>query len=190
MRDTTRVDNSGGITASLQGRYASALYDLASETKAVSAVEKDLESLGAALGQSGDFAALIRNPRLSRKSAGEAISGIAKLLKLSPLTNKFLGVLAANGRLSALPDVVRAFTDISAAARGEVTAQVTSAHALSADQLKALAARLKAREGREVKIQSSVDPELLGGLVVRIGSTQIDSSIRTRLNSLAAAMKG
>ncbi len=190
MRDTTRVDNSGGITASLQGRYASALYDLASETKAVSSVEKDLESLGAALSQSGDLAALIRNPRLTRKAAGEAVGGVARLLKVSALTTKFLGVLAANGRLAALPDVVRAFASIAATARGEVTAEVTSAHPLSADQLKALAARLKAREGREVKIKSSVDPELLGGLVVRIGSRQIDSSIRTRLNSLAQAMKG
>lgn len=190
MRDTTRVENSGGITASLQGRYASALYDLAAETKAVSAVEKDLESLGAAISQSGELAALIRNPRLGRKAAGETIQGVAKLLKVSPLTTKFLGVLAANGRLAALPDVVRAFATIAAAARGEVTAEVTSAHPLDKAQLDALSAKLKAREGREIKIKSLVDPDLLGGLVVRIGSRQIDSSIRTRLNSLATAMKG
>jgi len=189
-RDTKRVENSGGITASLQGRYASALYDLATEQKAVSAVEKDLESLGAAISQSGDLAALIRNPRLGRKAAGETIDGVAKLLKVSPLTIKFLGVLAANGRLAVLPDVVRAFATIAAAARGEVTAQVTSAHPLDDAQLAALAEKLKAREGREIKIKASVDPDLLGGLVVRIGSRQIDSSIRTRLNSLATAMKG
>ncbi len=190
MRDKTRVDISGGITASLQGRYASALYDLAAETKAVSAVEKDLDSLGAALRESSELAALIRNPRVTRAAAGQAVASVAKLLKVSALTTKFLGVLAANGRLAALPEIVRAFAAIAAAARGEVTADVTSAHALSADQLKALAAKLKEREGREIKIRSSVDPELLGGLVVRIGSRQIDSSIRTRLNSLAQAMKG
>ena len=100
---------------------------------------------------------------------------MAKLLKVSPLTAKFLGVLAANGRLAALPDVVRAFATIAAAARGEVTAEVTSAHPLDEAQLDALSAKLKAREGRDVKIKSSVDPELLGGLVVRIGSRQIDS---------------
>lgn len=190
MRDTTRVENSGGITASLQGRYASALYELASEKKAVSAVESDLDKLGAAVAASPDLAALIRNPRLGRDAAAKAIGGVAKLLKVSPLTANFLGVLAGNGRLSALPKVVSAFASIAAGARGEVTADVTSAHPLSAAQVTALAAKLKAREGKTVKIKASVDKDLLGGLVVRIGSRQIDSSIRTRLNSLANAMKG
>ena len=99
-------------------------------------------------------------------------------------------MLADNGRLAVLPDAIAAFRAIAAAARGEVAANVTSAHPLTATQLKALAAKLKAREGKDVKINASVDPELLGGLVVRIGSIEIDSSIRTRLNSLAHAMKG
>ena len=190
MRDTTRVENSGGITASLQGRYASALYDLAAEQGAVSAVESDLDNLGEALRASPDLTALIRNPRLGRDAAASAIGGVAKLLEVSSLTSNFLGVLAGNGRLSALPRVVTAFSAIAAAARGEVTAEVTSAHPLSADQIEALSAKLKARERKEVKIKASVDPEILGGLVVKIGSRQIDSSIRTRLNSLAQAMKG
>lgn len=190
VKEPTRVENSGGITASLQGRYASALYELASENNAVAAVESDLGQLGEAIAGSADLAALIRNPRVSRDAAARAIDGVAGLLGLSDLTKKFLGVLANNRRLAALPEIVRAFATIAAAARGEVTAQVTSAHALTAPQLKALAAKLKAREGKDVKITASVDPELLGGLVVRIGSTQIDSSIRTRLNSLANAMKG
>jgi F-type H+-transporting ATPase subunit delta len=190
MREYRRVDNSGGITASLQGRYASALFDLAVEKKAVSAVESDLDRLGQAVKTSSDLAALIRNPRLGRDAAAKAVAGVGKLLKVSTLTSNFLGVLAGNGRLSALPQVVSAFASIAAASRGEVTAEVTSAHPLSAVQLKALEARLKAREGKAVKIKASVDPELLGGLVVKIGSRQIDSSIRTRLNSLAQAMKG
>jgi F-type H+-transporting ATPase subunit delta len=190
MREIRRVENSGGIKASLQGRYASALFDLAVDKKAVSAVESDLDKLGGALKASPELSALIRNPRLGRDAAAKAIDGVAKLLKVSPLTANFLGVLAGNGRISRLPDVVRAFATIAAAARGEVTADVTSAHPLSAAQLKALEAKLKAREGKEVKIKSSVDPDLLGGLVVKIGSRQIDSSIRTRLNSLANAMKG
>ena len=99
-------------------------------------------------------------------------------------------MLAGNRRLSALPDVVRAFSAIAAAARGEVTAEVTTAHPLDAAQLADLSAKLKEREGRDVKVKASVDPDILGGLVVRIGSTMIDSSIRTRLNSLAQAMKG
>lgn len=184
------MDNSGGITASLQGRYASALYDLASEGGKVAAVESDLNALGAAVTESADLAALIRNPRVTREAAANAMAAVGQLLKVSPLTQNFLGVLAGNGRLAALPQVVSAFVQIAAAQRGEVSAEVTSAHPLSATQLKSLAEKLKAREGKDVKLSSKVDPELLGGLVVRIGSTQIDSSIRTRLNTLANAMKG
>ncbi len=184
------METSGGITASLQGRYASALFELASENKAVAAVEADLEKLGTAIAGTSDLAALIRNPQISREAAAKAMAGVADVLELSALTRNFLGVLAGNRRLAALPDVVRAFGSIAAAARGEVSAEVTSAHPLTATQIKALAAKLKAREGKDIKITAKVDPEILGGLVVRIGSTQIDSSIRTRLNSLAQAMKG
>lgn len=184
------MENSGGITASLQGRYASALYDLASEQGFVTAVESDLEKLDEAIRGSADLDALIRSPQVSREAAGGAIGGVAGVLGLSELTRNFLGVLAHNRRLSALPEIVRAFGSIAAAARGEVTAEVTSAHPLSDDQLAALAAKLKEREGKTIKIKATVDPELLGGLVVKIGSRQIDGSIRTRLNSLAQAMKG
>jgi F-type H+-transporting ATPase subunit delta len=184
------VENSSGITASLQGRYASALFDLASEHGVVTAVEGDLDKLGEALKGSADLAALIRNPKVSRDATAKAMDAVAGVLGLSALTKNFIGVLAANRRLAALPEIVRAFAAIAAAQRGEVTAEVTSAHALTDDQLAQLAQKLKAREGKEVKIKASVDPEILGGLVVRIGSRQIDSSIRTRLNSLANAMKG
>lgn len=184
------MENSSGITASLQGRYASALYELASDGKVVSKVESDLEKLGIAIAESADLADLIRNPQLSREAAGTAMENVAGLLKCDKLTANFLGVLAANGRLAALPDVVRAFAAIASAARGEVKAEVTSAHPLSDAQLKALGEKLKAREGKDVTLSATVDPEILGGLVVRIGSTEIDSSIRTRLNSLAQAMKG
>jgi F-type H+-transporting ATPase subunit delta len=184
------VENSGGITASLQGRYASALYDLASENGVVSAVESDLEKLNEAIRGNADLAGLIRNPQVSREATARVMDGIAGVLGLSGLTKNFLGVLAANRRLSALPEIIRAFASIAAAARGEVTAEVTSAHALTDEQLETLGNELKEREGRTVKIRTSVDPEILGGLVVTIGSKRIDSSIRTRLNSLAQAMKG
>ncbi|MEO5587098.1 MAG: F0F1 ATP synthase subunit delta [Novosphingobium sp.] len=184
------MENSGGITASLQGRYASALYDLASEQGSVTVVERDLETLGEAMVQTPDLAALIRNPQVGRDAAAQAMDAVAGVLKLSPLTKKFIGVLAGNRRLAALPLVVRAFASIAANQRGEVAAEVTSAHALSAEQLETLRIKLTAREGREVKLKAAVDPAILGGLVVRIGSRQIDSSIRTRLNSLAQAMKG
>ncbi len=183
------MENSGGITASLHGRYASALYELAQDNKAVAAVEADLEKLGEAIAQSGDLAALIRNPQVSREAAGKAVDSVAGLLGLGDLTKKFLGVLASNRRLSALPDMVRAFAQIAAAHRGEVSAEVTSAHPLDDAQIAALTEKLKARAGKSIKLKTSVDPEILGGLVVKIGSQMIDSSIRTRLNSLAQAMK-
>ena len=184
------MENSGGITASLAGRYASALFDLASEAGTVTAVEGDLDRLDQAVRESADFASLIRNPQISRGDAAKAIEAVAVVLGCSDLTRKFLGVLAGNRRLASLPDMVRAFFAIAAAQRGEVSAEVTTAHALDDTQLTQLAEKLKIREGRSVKLRTRVDPEILGGLVVRIGSQMIDSSIRTRLNSLSQAMKG
>jgi F-type H+-transporting ATPase subunit delta len=183
------VDISAGIKASLAGRYASALFDLAAENGKVTAVEKDLETLGAALAESADLAALTTNPELGRDIAGQAMGAVAKKLKLSPLTTNFLGVLSGNRRLAKLPAIISAFRAIAAAQRGEVTATVTSAHPLSDDQIAALKTKLTAREGRTVMLTASVDPDLLGGLVVTIGSQRIDASIRTRLNSLAKAMQ-
>jgi len=189
-RGLRRVEISSGITASLAGRYASALYELANEQGQVAAVEGDLERLADALRESADFAALIRNPQVGREDAARAMVAVGQVLGISPLTANFLGVIAGNRRLSALPDIVRAFAAIAAAARNEVTAQVTSAHPLDDAQVAALAEKLTARAGKSVKLKTAVDPEILGGLVVKIGSQMLDSSIRTRLNSLAQAMKG
>lgn len=184
------MEISAGIQASLAGRYASALFDLASEAGVVGKVESDLEKLSGALAESPDLAALIRNPEVSRADLAKATAALGKLLKLHALTGKFLGVLSANRRLSQLPAAIAAFNTIAAAQRGEVTAEVASAHPLSSAQLTQLEQKLKAREGRNIKLRASVDPDLLGGLVVTVGSKRIDSSIRTRLNSLAHAMKG
>jgi F-type H+-transporting ATPase subunit delta len=184
------VELSAGIQASLSGRYASALFDLASEAGTVTAVESDLDKLDAALTESDDLAGFIKNPEVARTDFAKAMVALGKHLKLEQLTQNFLGVLAQNRRVSALPEIIRAFRMIAAAQRGEVTARVTSAHKLSDEQLKSLEAKLKAREGRTVKLTADVDPELLGGLVVTIGSKRIDGSIRSRLNSLAQAMKG
>ncbi len=184
------MEISAGIQASLAGRYAVALFELASEAGFVSAVEADLDKLRTALSESPDLSALIRNPEVSRADLGKAMGALGDLLSLDGLTRNFLGVLAENRRLSQLPEIIRAFNTIAAAQRGEVTAEVTSAHALSDAQVGALQEKLRAREGRNVKLSTNVDPALLGGLVVTIGSKRIDSSIRTRLNSLAQAMKG
>ncbi|MBL8657236.1 MAG: F0F1 ATP synthase subunit delta [Altererythrobacter sp.] len=183
------MDISAGIRASLAGRYASALFDLASENGTVSAVESDLETLEKALAESPAFAALATDPKLGRADAARALAALAKAMKLSPLTANFLGVLARNRRLAKLADVIRAFRTIAAAQRGEVTAEVGSAHPLTEAQVETLRQKLTAREGRTVKLSTRTDPDLLGGLVVTLGSKRIDASIRTRLNTLAQAMK-
>lgn len=184
------MELSAGIRASLSGRYASALFDLASEAGTVTAVESDLDKLEASLGESPELRALIRNPQISRGQMAKVLAGLGEHLGLDTLTRHFLGVLAQNRRAAELPAAIRAFHMIAAAQRGEVTAEVASAHPLSDEQLEALQQKLRAREGRTVKLKPRVDPDLLGGLVVTIGSRRIDSSIRTRLNSLAQAMKG
>ncbi len=184
------MELSAGIQASLAGRYASALFDLASEGGYVSAVESDLDTLAEALRESAELRALIRNPEVSRAALGKVLAGLGDALKLADLTRNFLGVLAQNRRAAELPAVIRAFQAIAAAQRGEVGAEVASAHPLTDEQLSTLEQKLRAREGRTVKLKTRVDPDLLGGLVVTIGSQRIDSSIRSRLNSLAQAMKG
>ncbi len=184
------MENSGGIQASLSGRYATALFELAREAKAIDSVGKSLESLKAALAQSKDFAALTTNPLVSRSSALKGVAAVAKAMKLDKLTTRFLGVLAQNRRLAELGKVIASFDTLAANHRGEATAEVTSALKLEASQVTALKKQLKAKVGRDVAVTQKVDPQILGGLVIRIGSRMIDSSIRTRLNSLAVAMKG
>ena len=184
------MENSGGIQASLSGRYATALFGLARDEKAIDAVSASLATLKAALAESDDLRNLISNPVVSRGEAAKAIAAAAGTMGLDPLTTKFLGVLAENRRLAKLRDVIRAFDQLAAAHRGETTAEVTSAHPLSATQVKALKAKLKTQLARDVAVELTVDPSILGGLIVKIGSRQIDSSIRSKLNTLAIAMKG
>ncbi len=184
------MENSGGIQASLAGRYATALFDLARDAKTIEAVETSLATVKDMAAQSDELRALLASPVLSRAAAGQAIAAAAKAMKLDPLTSNFLGVLAANRRLTQLGAITRAFRSLAADHRGETTAEVTSAHALDSKQVEALKKQLKARVGRDVTVDLSVDPAILGGLIVRIGSQMIDSSIRTRLNTLAHAMKG
>ncbi len=181
---------SSGIQASLPGRYATALFDIAREAKTIEAVEASLANVRAALDGSPDFARLVASPLVSRGDAAKAVAATAATLSLDPVTTKFLGVLADNRRLPQLRAIIAAFRALAAHHRGETTAEVSSAHPLGDDQVDALKASLRQRVGRDVAVDLSVDPSLLGGLVVRIGCQMIDSSIRTRLNSLAQAMKG
>ena len=184
------MENSGGIQASLAGRYATALFGLAQDTKSIDGVGASLASLKKALGESTDFKALTTNPLIGRAAAASGVSAIASAMKLDKLTTNFLGVLANNRRLSQLGPIIASFNTLAANHRGEATAEVTSAHPLAAAQVTALKAQLKTKVGRDVAVTQLVDPAILGGLVVKIGSQMIDSSIRTRLNTLATAMKG
>ena len=184
------MENSGGIQASLSGRYATALFELARDSKALPQVEASLGNVRQALDESPTFRLLVASPVVSRSDATKAVAAVGGELKLDPTTAKFLGVLAQNRRLNQLPQIIRAFRQLAAAHRGETTAEVTSAHPLDAAQVDTLKAQLRTRLGRDVNVDLSVDPSLLGGLVVKIGSQMIDSSIKTRLNSLAHAMKG
>jgi F-type H+-transporting ATPase subunit delta len=186
----SRVETSGGIRASLAGRYASALFDLARDQRQIESVGKSLDGLSQALLDSRDFAELVSSPIVSRDQAGQAFAALAPQLGLDAITANFLGVLARNGRKNELRNVIRAFRRLAAEHRGEVTADVTTARPLNDDQIAALKEQLRTRAGRDVSIDTNVDPSILGGIVVKLGSRQIDASIRTKLNRLASAMKG
>jgi F-type H+-transporting ATPase subunit delta len=186
----SRVETSGGIRASLAGRYASALFDLARDQRQIDAVGRSLETLGSALVDSKEFGELVESPLVSREEAGKAFAALAPQLGLDAITANFLGVLARNGRKSQLRPVIRSFKRLAAEHRGETTAEIVSARPLNDDQVAALKAQLRTRAGRDVNIDATVDPNILGGIVVKLGSQRIDASIRTKLNRLAQAMKG
>lgn len=195
LEESDRVEVSSGsvggdIQASLAGRYAVALFELAREANAIDTAEQSLVRVRDAVAQSPDFRRLTTSPLVSREQAERAVEATAGPIGIDSTTRNFLGVLARNRRLGELPRIVRAFRTLAARHRGEVTAEVTSAHPLDEGQVDALRRQLRQRVGRDVSVDLAVDPELLGGLQVRIGSQLIDNSIRTRLNTLANAMKG
>ena len=184
------METSGGIQASLAGRYASALFGLARDERQIDAVSNSLGLLAQALVDSREFAELVSSPLIDRESAGKAFAAVGQQLSLDPITTNFVGVLARNGRKNQLQNVLRAFRRLASDHRGETTAEVVTAHALKDDQLAALKQQLRARVGRDVAVETSIDPEILGGIVIKMGSQMIDASIRTKLNRLAEAMKG
>ena len=178
------------VALGLSGRYATALFDLAIADKSLDTVSASLAAIKTALETSADLKTLTTTPMISRQSAGAGIAAVAGALGLDPLTTNFLGVLAANRRLASLTAIIRDFNALAAARRGETTARVTAAHALSTEQQTALSAKLKAGLGRDVALDITIDPAILGGLIVRVGSRMIDSSLKTRLDSLGQALKG
>ncbi|MCC7049352.1 MAG: F0F1 ATP synthase subunit delta [Alphaproteobacteria bacterium] len=176
--------------AGLAERYAAALYELADEGKLLDRVADDLRRLSRMLDESADLARLIRSPVLSRQEQGRAMKAVLEKAGVDALTAKFVGLVAQNRRLFALPATIKAFLTTLARRRGEIAAEVTSAQAMSPAQADAVTAALRQAMGGKVSVETRVDPSLLGGMVVRVGSRMVDSSLKTKLQKLELAMKG
>ncbi|MBZ9654389.1 F0F1 ATP synthase subunit delta [Phyllobacterium lublinensis] len=170
-------------------RYAGSLFDLALEAKSLAEVEKNLGAFEALVNGSADLKRLIGSPVFSSDDQVKAISAILKKAKIGGLVGNFLRVVAQNRRLFSVPAMIQSFRQIAANHRGEVTADVTSAHGLTAAQETELKATLKSVAGKDVTINVTVDPSILGGLIVKLGSRQIDTSLRTKLSSLKLVLK-
>jgi F-type H+-transporting ATPase subunit delta len=171
------------------GRYAQALFDLANDENKVARVEADLKSLKAMIADSRDLRVLLGSPAFSAEDKGKGLGAVAAKAQLDPTTRKFLGLLAANGRASALGSVIAAFEALSAEARGVVSAEVVSALPLSPAQSKGVAAALRQALGKDPEISTRVDPSILGGIKVKVGSRLFDASLRSKLDSLKFALK-
>ena len=171
-------------------RYALALFELADEQRKLDQVAQDLRTVDALIGESEDLRRLLKNPLVTRNESRHAVEALMDRAGADPLTKNFIGLVAANRRLFALPDMIKAYLAQLAERRGEFTADVTSARQLTPAQTQALESTLQSAVGGKVALSLNVDPSLIGGLVVKIGSRMIDSSLKTQLQKLKLAMKG
>ena len=174
----------------LAGRYATAIFELAQETRSLPAVEQDFAALKTMMKDSADLTRLVKSPAFGAEAQTKAMKAVLEAMNASKLGTQFVLTLASKRRLFALGDIIAAFGRLVASMRGEVAAEVSSARMLSDAEITELKAVLKARLGREPRLETKVDPTLLGGLVVKVGSRMIDSSLRTKLNGIRAAMRG
>ena len=188
--ESFHVSTDEPMMASMAGRYAAALFELAKDEKQLPQVEADLRTFQAMLDESEDLRRLVRSPVISSEDQAKALAAVLAKVGVSGLTTNFFKLIARNRRLFAAADMLKNFRALLARERGEVSADVASAHALSAEQMQALKDALRLQIGKDVQINTRVDPHLLGGLVVKVGSKMIDSSLRTKLNNLRVAMKG
>ena len=186
-----RVDVSepASISLSIAGRYAQALFELAKEGGGLKALEADADALGAVLKSSPDFAAMIASPVIAREEQAAAVQAVAAKMGVSTLMANTLALMANKRRLFVMPQLVADLLRRIAVEKGEITAEVTSASALTAAQVKKLIATLKASTGQDIKLNATVDESLIGGLIVKLGSTMIDTSVKAKLNALQNAMK-
>ncbi|MBS9721524.1 F0F1 ATP synthase subunit delta [Tianweitania sp. BSSL-BM11] len=180
---------STSLIAGVADRYAGSLFDLARDTNSIPAVETDLGRFEALLAESEDLTRLVKSPVFSAEEQEKAIAAVLAKAGITGLVANFLQVVAQNRRLFAVPGMIKAFRRIAAEHRGETTADVTTAHALTDTQESELKAALKSIANKDVSINVTVDPTLLGGLVVKMGSRQIDTSLKTKLASLKLALK-
>jgi len=183
------VADTSQLTSGVAERYASSLFELALEEGAVDSVTADLDRFQVMLDESEDLKRFVLSPVFSAEDQLKAIAALSEKAGISGFFANFLKVVARNRRLFALPGMIKAFRIIAANQRGEISAEVTSAHALSAEQENELKAALKGVTGKDVAIAVTVDPSILGGLIVKVGSRQIDTSLRTKLSTLKLALK-
>ncbi len=177
------------ITGEAPVRYAQALLELAEDAKSLNSIEKDMKLLKSILVSSQDLQTMIVSPVVATDDKVAALTAIAKKAKLKPLTIQFIGTVVGNRRADHLPGIITAFEDMVARRKGTQVAKVTSAQKMTAAQLASLKTNLKKSLGRPVEVETSVDPDLLGGFVVRVGSRLYDSSLKTKLEDLRLTLK-
>jgi F-type H+-transporting ATPase subunit delta len=183
------VSSSASLTSGVAGRYATALFDLAKEENSLPQVEADLLALEDALADSEDLRSLIGSPAYSRDEQGASLRALMKKMEFGPVVTNTIGLMASNRRLFVLPGLIRQVKAMIAADRGEVEAEVTTAHALSSSQTEELVSALKNSFGSDIRLSVKVDDSIIGGLIVKVGSKMIDTSIRSKLASLQNIMK-
>lgn len=183
------VSGQDPIIAGVAGRYATALFELARDSNKLKQVEKDLAALQSMLEKSAELQRLVRSPVFSAEDQTRALLAVLSKAKIKGLTVNFLSLIARNRRLFGLADMIAAFRTLCAQHRGEIIADVATATKLSAAQVKRLKTSLKSALGQDVAVEARIDPELLGGLVVKVGSRMIDNSLKTKLDNLKIAMK-
>jgi F-type H+-transporting ATPase subunit delta len=183
------VAGEGGIVSGMAGRYATALFELSLEGKAVDQVQADLAAFDAMVASSPDLARLVRSPVFSAEDQAKALVAVLDRAGIKGIAANFLRVVASNRRLFAAREMIRGFNALVARHKGEVTAQVTVAEALTDARMNEIRDALKAVTGKDVRIDVEIDPAIIGGLKVKVGSRMVDASLRTKLNSIKFAMK-
>jgi F-type H+-transporting ATPase subunit delta len=183
------VAGEDGIVSGMAGRYATALFELAREGNAVDRVQSDLKFFDALIADNPDLMRLVRSPVFAAEEQEKALAAVLEKAGISGTAANFLRVVASNRRLFAVRDMIRGFNKLVAAHKGEVTAQVTVAEGLNDARMNDIRAALRDVTGKDVKVDVTVDPSIIGGLKVKLGSRMVDASLRTKLNSIKIAMK-